>query len=169
MTTQMTLQATTLGDQIAQLTTFASFLPDGKRGPFLGRLKSYASIGTTQRQAMAEYCINELAAMGELDKAKAYWEKSQAEGTRLVSVEQTAHAARHAVGVATMRLKAATKRNKLDKLILALVQLAQHADVESIDELIGYNEDRMALLASNLHNDDYAVIAPFLSLPKREK
>lgn len=167
MTTQMTFQAITLGDQIAQLTTFASFLPDGKRGPFLGRLRSYASIGATQRQNMADYVIEALSASGKLAEAQAAWDRSQAEGLRLPAVDQTASLVRTKLAQASQAIRAANKLNKLNSLIAALAQLSALADVDSIDQLALLPADQLTNLASQLSNADYSIIAPYLSLPKR--
>lgn len=167
MTMQLALTAPNLGAQVAQLTTMADFLPEAKGKPFVGRLKSYSSLGATQRQAMVEYLFEQLTLAGKLKEAQQAWDRSQAEGVMPPSIEQTASVARNKVQRAEAAIKAATKLNKLHKIIMALAQLASAADVSSIDELVQLIDDELVSYVDKLHNDDYAVIAPFLSLPKR--
>ena len=156
-----------LGQQIRQLTFMADYLPEAKRGPFLGRLRSFSSLGATQRQAMVDYLVEALTASGKLAEALSAWDRSQAEGSHTPLVEQTAQIARDKVVAATAALKAANKINKLSKLILALARLAAIADCETIDELVTLSNAELTGLVGQLGSDDYAALAPFLSLPKR--
>lgn len=169
----MTNKLTTLpsngnvGLAVAQLTHMSGFLPEAKRGPFLGRLRSYASIGATQRQNMAEYVIEALSASGKLAEAQAAWDRSQAEGENIPHVDQTAMLVRNKLAQASSALRAANKLHKLNSLIAALAQLAVVADVDSIDELALLPADQISALVSQLSNADYAILAPYLSLAKR--
>lgn len=156
-----------LSAQLKQLTVMAGHLPDAQRGPYLGRLKSYSSMGLSQRQRLVEYLFEQLSAAGTLDAARKAWDLAQAEGSHTPSVVQTAQIARDKVAAATATLKAANKINKLSKLILALARLAAIADCDTTDELVTLSNAELSQLVGQLSNDDYAVIAPFLSLPKR--
>lgn len=166
-TQQLTPAVPGLFGQVSQLQFLADYLPEPKRGPFLGRLKSYSSLGATQRQVMAEYIFDQLALVGKQEEANKAWAKAQAEGARLPVVEQTASIARLQVMRAEAALKAASKINKLHKLVTALAQLAAKADCASVDELVQLSNEQLAIYVGQLANDDYATLAPFLSLPKR--
>ena len=156
-----------VGLAVAQLTHMAGYLPDAKRGPFLGRLRSFSSIGATQRQSMVDYLLEALSASGLMAEAQAAWDRSQAEGLRFPAVDQTASLVRTKLAQASQAIRAANKLNKLNSLIAALAQLASIADVNSIDELALMPADQLTNLASQLSNADYSIIAPYLSLPKR--
>lgn len=156
-----------LSAQLKQLTVMAGHLPDAKKGPFIGRLRSYSSLGATQRQMLVDYLFQQLEAAGTLDIAGKAWDHAQATGVNAPVVMQTAQIARDKVMATTAAIKAANKANKLQRIILALAALAAQADVETIDEIVSISNDELARLVGQLSNDDYAALAPFLSLPKR--
>ena len=156
-----------VGLAVQQLTHMAGYLLEAKRGPFLGRLRSYSSLGATQRQAMVDYVIEALSASGKLAEAQAAWDRSQAEGASLPKVEQTAAVVRAKLAQASQAIRVANKLHKLNSLITALSQLAAVADVDSIDELALMPADQLANMTNQLSNADYSIIAPFLSLSKR--